>query len=111
MDDGEPPPLRPGQAALPSDLTDEEWSLVEPLIPPAKRGGRKREVVVREVVNGVMYVLVPGATITSRSAALGWFGSATSSTIRQLSATADIGHLPRHHGHELAFASRNRLAM
>ena len=41
----------------PSDLTDEEWSLVEPLIPPAKRGGRKREVVVREVVNGVMYVL------------------------------------------------------
>ena len=26
----------------PSDLTDEEWSLVEPLIPPAKRGGRKR---------------------------------------------------------------------
>ena len=26
----------------PSDLTDEEWSLIEPLIPPAKRGGRKR---------------------------------------------------------------------
>ena len=44
----------------PSDLTDEEWSLVEPLIPPAKRGGRKREVVVREVVNGVMYVLSTG---------------------------------------------------
>jgi transposase len=43
----------------PSDLTDEEWSLVEPLIPPAKRGGRKREVVVR-VVNGVMYVLSTG---------------------------------------------------
>ena len=44
----------------PSDLTDEEWSLVEPLIPPAKRGGRKREVEVREVVNGVMYVLSTG---------------------------------------------------
>ena len=44
----------------PSDLTDEEWSLVEPLIPPAKRGGRKREVSVREVVNGVMYVLSTG---------------------------------------------------
>ena len=44
----------------PSDLTDEEWRLVEPLIPPAKRGGRKREVVVREVVNGVMYVLSTG---------------------------------------------------
>ena len=44
----------------PSDLTDEEWSLVEPLIPPAKRGGRKREVEMREVVNGVMYVLSTG---------------------------------------------------
>ena len=44
----------------PSDLTDEEWSLIEPLIPPAKRGGRKRGVVVREVVNGIMYVLSTG---------------------------------------------------
>ena len=44
----------------PSDLTDEEWSHVEPLIPPAKRGGRKREVDVREVVNGIMYVLSTG---------------------------------------------------
>jgi transposase len=41
----------------PSDLTDEEWSLIEALIPPAKRGGRKQEVVLREVVNGMMYVL------------------------------------------------------
>ena len=41
----------------PSDLTDEEWSWVEPWIPPAKRGGRRREVNVREVLNGVMYVL------------------------------------------------------
>jgi transposase len=44
----------------PSDLTDAEWSLIEPLIPPAKRGGRKRKVAVREVVNGVMYVLSTG---------------------------------------------------
>ena len=44
----------------PSDLTNEEWSLIEPLIPPAKHGGRKREVVVREVVNGVMYLLSTG---------------------------------------------------
>ena len=44
----------------PSDLTDEEWALVEPLIPPAKRGGRRRTVVVREVVNGAMYVLSTG---------------------------------------------------
>ncbi len=46
--------------SYPSDLTDEEWCLIEPLIPPAKHGGRKREVVVREVVNGVMYVLSTG---------------------------------------------------
>ncbi len=41
----------------PSDLTDREWALIGPLIPPAKPGGRRRTVVVREVVNGVMYVL------------------------------------------------------
>ncbi len=28
----------------PSNVTDEEWALIEPLIPPAKRGGRRREV-------------------------------------------------------------------
>ena len=44
----------------PSDLTDDEWELIEPLIAPAKRGGRKREVNVREVMNGVMYILSTG---------------------------------------------------
>jgi transposase len=44
----------------PSDLTDDEWALVEPLIPPAKRGGDTRTVVMREVVNGLMYVLSTG---------------------------------------------------
>lgn len=44
----------------PSDLTDGEWALVAPLIPPAKRGGRRREVDVREVVNGLLYVLGTG---------------------------------------------------
>src|SRR5258708_32848694 len=38
----------------PSDLTDDEWAYVEPLIPPAKRGGNKRHVEVREVMNGIM---------------------------------------------------------
>jgi len=41
----------------PSDLTDGEWTYVEPLIPPAKRGGRKREIIVREVLNGILYIL------------------------------------------------------
>lgn len=44
----------------PSDLTDDEWALVAPLIPPAKRGGNKRTVDVREVVNGLMYILSTG---------------------------------------------------
>jgi len=44
----------------PSDLTAAEWALIGPLIPPAKRGGNKRTVNVREVVNGVMYVLSTG---------------------------------------------------
>jgi transposase len=44
----------------PSDLTDEEWSHIAPLIPPAKRGGRRRRVDMREVMNGVMYVLGTG---------------------------------------------------
>jgi hypothetical protein len=36
----------------PSDLRADEWILVEPLIPPGKRGGDKRTVIMREVVNG-----------------------------------------------------------
>jgi transposase len=45
------------QLRYPSDLTDAEWALVWPCIPPCKRGGRQRTVDLREVVNGVMYVL------------------------------------------------------
>jgi len=44
----------------PSDLTDDEWAHVAPLIPPAKRGGNRRHVDVREVMNGIMYVLSTG---------------------------------------------------
>jgi transposase len=44
----------------PSDLTDAEWALVAPLIPPAKRGGNKRRVNLREVMNGILYVLSTG---------------------------------------------------
>ena len=44
----------------PSDMTDQEWALVSPLIGPAKRGGRKRTVDVREVLNAIFYVLWTG---------------------------------------------------
>jgi transposase len=49
----------------PSDMTDAEWALVEPLIPPAKRGGRKRTVDVREVLNAIFYVLWTGCQWTA----------------------------------------------
>jgi transposase len=48
------------QLRYPSDVSDEEWALVKPVIAPAKRGGRKREVDEREVLNGIMYVLSRG---------------------------------------------------
>jgi len=48
------------QLRYPSDLTDEEWAHVAPLIPPAKSGGNKRSVNVREVMNGIMYILSTG---------------------------------------------------
>jgi transposase len=44
----------------PSDLTDAEWVVIEPMIPPAKRGGRQRSVNLREVVQGLLYILETG---------------------------------------------------
>ena len=44
----------------PSDLSDAEWALIASHIPPARRGGRRREVDVREVLQGVLYVLETG---------------------------------------------------
>ena len=41
-------------------LTDDEWAHVVPLIPPAKSGGNKRSIDVREVMNGIMYILSTG---------------------------------------------------
>ena len=40
----------------PSDLTDEQWAIVEPLVPPCEEGGRPREVNMREVVNTILYL-------------------------------------------------------
>lgn len=65
----------------PSDLTDEEWAHIAPLIPPAKRGGGKRRVDVRAVVNGLMYILSTGCQwrylpkdLPPRSTVNGYFG-------------------------------------
>jgi len=72
----------------PSDLTDDEWTLVEHLIPPGKPGGGKRTVIMREVVNGLMYVLstgcqwraVPNISICGLMTAH-WSGSTTRASI------------------------------
>lgn len=42
--------------SYPSDLSDAEWPVVAPLIPPAKTGGRHRSVDMREIVNGLFYI-------------------------------------------------------
>lgn len=42
--------------AYPTDLTDEQWAITEPLLPPAKAGGRPREVDLREVMNSILYL-------------------------------------------------------
>lgn len=43
-----------------SDLSDVEWAILEPLIPPAKPGGRPRSVDMRQILNGIFYVLHSG---------------------------------------------------
>src|SRR5260370_10389847 len=43
-----------------SDLSDAEWTILEPLIPPAKTGGRPRSVKMRQILNGIFYVLRSG---------------------------------------------------
>ena len=40
----------------PTDLTDAQWAIVAPLLPPAKHGGRPRTVNLREVVNTILYL-------------------------------------------------------
>jgi transposase len=44
----------------PSDVTDQEWAILEPLLPAAKPGGRPRRVDIRQVVNAIFYLLKTG---------------------------------------------------
>ncbi len=43
-----------------TDLTDEEWQILKPMLPPATAGGRPRKYPLREVLNGIQYVLRAG---------------------------------------------------
>lgn len=44
----------------PSDMTDREWALAAPFIPPAKTGGRRRTTDMREVLNALLYLASAG---------------------------------------------------
>ena len=46
----------PAREAYSTDLTDAQWAILEPLIPASKRGGRPREVAMREVLNTILYL-------------------------------------------------------
>lgn len=43
-----------------TDLSDDEWRILDPLVPPVKRGGRPADHLRREVVNAILYVLRTG---------------------------------------------------
>ena len=47
-------------AGYPSDLRDAEWARLEPLIPPARPGGRPRKTDLRTAVNAILYLLRTG---------------------------------------------------
>lgn len=49
-------PRKPDQ----TDLTDKQWKILEPLIPPPKEGGRPRSVNMREMINAIFYILASG---------------------------------------------------
>jgi putative transposase len=46
----------------PTDVTDEQWTLLEPLIPPPRLGGRPRKTSLRQLVNAVFYLVRSGCS-------------------------------------------------
>jgi putative transposase len=46
----------------PTDLTDAQWQIIAPLIPPEKPRGRHRLVDMREIINAINYILVAGCS-------------------------------------------------
>ena len=44
----------------PTDLTDRQWDCIKELIPPAKPGGRPRNLEMRAVINAIVYIVVSG---------------------------------------------------
>lgn len=64
----------------PSDLTDDQWTILEPLIPPSRHGGRRRSSDMREILNTMMYLVRTGCQwdmlphdLMPRSTVFGYF--------------------------------------
>jgi transposase len=69
------------QLRYPSDVTEAEGAEIAPLIPPGRRGGRKRTVNIRAVFNGLLSVLSTGCQwralpkdLPPRSTVFAYFG-------------------------------------
>ena len=44
----------------PTDLTDAQWAVLQPLLPPTKATGRPRELAIRLIIHAILYVVVGG---------------------------------------------------
>jgi transposase len=55
-----PPASKLSSTPYPSDLSDQEWALLAPLLPPPKPGGRPRRVDLRTILDGIFHVLRSG---------------------------------------------------
>ena len=84
--------------AYPSDLSDEQWAIVERELPPAPGGGRTRTVNLREIVNAIFYRLRTGCSwemlphdLPPKSTVFeycaGWRKNGTGERLRDASAT------------------------
>lgn len=51
-----------GRVSYPSDLTDNQWKIIQPLIPKPKDGGRPRSVNIREIINAMLYISRSGCS-------------------------------------------------
>src|SRR5580698_7186076 len=51
------PTYRRDGGTFPSDLSDQEWRRLSPLIPPADPGGRPRKTDMRAAMNAILYLL------------------------------------------------------
>jgi len=50
------------EKVYPSDMSDAQWKIIDSLIPTAKPGGRPREAEMREIVNGILYIVRGGCS-------------------------------------------------